>query len=101
MFAPVQAEEVTPSDDACAVDGGGREIGVSAKSYFGGHPTARKAVDQMAMRAEGDVTEREARCAVLDLDQVTRQIDIRRLLPQLAEPQRFALKRRADHLKLI
>src|SRR5262245_2492386 len=55
----------------------------------------------MALRAERDVTEREVRRAVLDLDQVTRQIDFRRSLPQLAETQRFVLKRRAYDLKAI
>src|SRR5215468_8223636 len=55
----------------------------------------------MALRAERDVTDREIRCAVLDLDQVTRQVYIRRSLPQLAETQGFVLKRRAYDLKAI
>src|SRR5262245_22544322 len=55
----------------------------------------------MALRAERDVTEGEVRRALLDLDQVTRQVYIRRSSPQLAETQRFVLKRRADDLKAI
>src|SRR5262245_35969761 len=101
MFAPVQTEEIAPSDDARAVCGGGREIRALAEGYFGGHPAARKTVDQMALRAERDVAQREARRAVLDLDQVTRQIDVRRLLSQLAESQRFVREGRAGHLKTI
>src|SRR5262249_14659667 len=101
MFAPVQAREVAPSDDARAVDGGGREIRALAQRYFGGHPAARKGVDQMSMRAGWDITERQGRWPVLDLNQVIRQIDIRRSLSQLAEPQRFVLKRRAGDFKTI
>src|SRR5262249_18939884 len=52
MFALVQTREVAPSDDARAVDGGGREIRALAQRYFGDHPAARKVVDQMSMSAE-------------------------------------------------
>src|SRR5262249_45714961 len=101
MFAPVQAEEVVPSDDARAVNSGGGEIRAIAERYFGCQSAARKIVDQMSLRSERDVTDREVRRAPLDLDQVTRQVDIRRCLPQLAETQCFVLKRRAYDLEAI
>src|SRR6187397_2143743 len=71
-----EAGQVAEPDDRTAIQRGEGECAPIAKPHRGARAPAGEGVDQVALLAKGDVTQRDVRRPVLGADEVIRQVHL-------------------------
>src|SRR6201988_765538 len=100
MFASGQPKKVAVTDDVGSIQSGDAEI--KALGYGNGYGDAatREVVDEMTGRPKRRVTNADLRPSQFELDQITGKINLRCLIAERPEAQRFGLESRARKIKL-